>query len=294
MSYSPKTGLVYIPVNEASFPYAAADKRWTSKPLGFNNGLDGNLTTMPADAKIRASVLAGTTGELLAWDPIAQAARWSVAQLGPSNGGTLATAGNLVFQGTAAGTFDAYSADAGKILWSLPVQTGVIAAPISYSVNGEQYVAVLAGWGGVWDIASGVLAGKSGTTRNISRLLVFKLSGQAVLPPVPPLQTLPLDPPMLSGTPEQLAAGSANYARYCSVCHGDAAVAGGLNPDLRHSAMLNSAASWKLVVNDGALKANGMIGWNAVLSPAEIDSIRHFVIKRANEDKALAAGSELK
>jgi alcohol dehydrogenase (cytochrome c)/quinohemoprotein ethanol dehydrogenase len=169
----------------------------------------------------------------------------------------------------------------------VPAQTGVIAAPISYSVNGQQYVAVLAGWGGVWDVATGVLAGKSGTTRNISRLLVYKLGGNAGLPPVPPLQATPLDPPSFNGTAAQAANGAAGFARYCSVCHGDAAIAGGLNPDLRHSAMLSSAVSWKLIVSDGALKANGMVGWSTVLSAAEVDDIRQYVILRANEDKAL-------
>jgi alcohol dehydrogenase (cytochrome c)/quinohemoprotein ethanol dehydrogenase len=91
------------------------------------------------------------------------------------------------------------------------------------------------------------------------------------------------------GTPEQLTAGSSSFGRYCAVCHGDAAIAGGLNPDLRRSAMLSSAAAWKLIVNDGALKATGMVGWSAVMSPAEIDNIRQYVIKRANEDKALEA-----
>jgi alcohol dehydrogenase (cytochrome c)/quinohemoprotein ethanol dehydrogenase len=289
MSFSPKTGLVYIPVNEAVFPYATAGKDWTAKPVGFNTGLDSALTAMPADTKFRAGVLAGSTGALVAWDPLAQRARWTVSHRGPSNGGTLATAGDLVFQGTAAGRFNAYSADTGKALWSVPVQTGVIAAPISYSVRGEQYVAVLAGWGGVWDVATGVLAGKSGTTRNISRLLVYRLGGNTTLPPIPPLQATPLDPPAFAGTAEQAANGAAGYARYCMVCHGDAAIAGGLNPDLRHSAMLSSAASWKLIVSDGALQANGMIGWSAVMSPTEVDNIRHYVVKRAHEDKALEA-----
>lgn len=101
---------------------------------------------------------------------------------GPTNGGTLSTAGNLVFQGTAGGEFRAYAADTGKQLWSFPTQTGVVAGPITYSVAGAQYVAVLAGWGGGWDLIAGVLAGKSGSVRNISRLLVFKLDGAAELP----------------------------------------------------------------------------------------------------------------
>jgi quinohemoprotein ethanol dehydrogenase len=289
MSYSPKTGLVYIPANQAGFPFAAAGKDWKPMPIGFNTAQDSASVAMPADAKARGGALAATTGSLVAWDPVKQRPAWTVPQAGPSNGGILATAGNLVFQGTAAGTFVAYSADAGKQLWSTPTQTGVIAAPMTYSVNGEQYVAIMAGWGGVWDIATGVLAGKSGTTRNISRLLVFKLGGKATLPAAPPLSAMTLDPPPVTGTPAQIASGARHYGRYCGVCHGDAGVAGGLNPDLRHSGMINKASDFHAIVIEGALKTNGMVSFAAALSPADAEAIRHYLIKRANEDKALEA-----
>jgi quinohemoprotein ethanol dehydrogenase len=290
MSYSPKTGLVYIPANLAAFPYAA-QKDWKPSAIGFQTGMDGATVAMPADAKMRAGAMAATTGALIAWDPIAQKARWTVSQIGPWNGGTLATSGDLVFQGNAAGQFVAYSADAGKQLWSSPTQTGVIAAPMTYTVKGEQYVAILAGWGGVWDVATGVLAGKSGSTRNISRLLVFKLGGTAKLPPVPPLAKMPFDPPPVTGTPVQIAAGAGHYARYCSVCHGDAAVAGGLNPDLRHSGMINKASDFSQIVIKGALSGNGMVSFASALSEADSEAIRHYLIKRANEDKALEAAA---
>ena len=287
MSYSPKTGLVYIPANQAAQPYFAAAKGWTPGKVGFQTGLDIAQLGMPADPKVRAAAAAGTTGSLVAWDPVAGKARWTVQHPGPSNGGTLATAGNLVFQGTAGGEFRAYSADAGKQLWSFPTQTGVIAAPITYSVKGQQYVAVLAGWGGVFDIAPGILAGKSGSVRNISRLLVFKVGGKAVLPAAPADAKLPLDPPPFTGKPEQVADGVSHYQNSCSFCHGDAGIAGGLNPDLRHSAILGNAKQWQAVVHDGILKENGMVAWAANFSPAQIENIRQYVIKRANEDKAL-------
>jgi len=287
MSFSPKTGLVYIPANEAGFPYAAAPKGWQPKPEGFNTAMDGGLTAMPADPKARAAALAASTGSLIAWDPVKQKAAWRVMHVGPSNGGTLATAGNLVFQGTAAGDFNAYAADSGKQLWTIPVQTGVIAAPMTYSIDGEQYVAVLAGWGGVWDIATGVLADKSGSTRNISRLLVYKIGGVAKLPAPPPLKAMPLDPPPVTAPPAVAAAGGELFGRYCAVCHGDAAVAGGLNPDLRHSGMINTADNFKKVVLGGVFKGQGMVSFANDISPADAESIRAYIIKRANEDKAL-------
>ena len=206
---------------------------------------------------------------------------------GPTNGGTLATAGNLVFQGTAGGEFRAYTADTGKQLWSFPTQTGVVAGPATYSVGNTQYVAVLAGWGGVWDLSAGVLAGQSGPVRNVSRLLVFKLDGTAKLPALTPQSQAVLDPPPVTGTPAQFADGSLSYGNSCSVCHGDAAVAGGLIPDLRHSPALNSPQLWQQIVHDGILKERGMVAWSANMTPAQIENIRLYVIKRANEDKAL-------
>jgi len=289
MSFSPKTGLVYIPVNLAAFPYAAA-KDWKPSDIGFQTGQDGALVALPAIPAARAGAMAATTGALVAWEPVAQKPAWTVAQTGPWNGGTLATAGNLVFQGDATGQFSAYSADKGAKLWSFPAQTGVIAAPMSYSIGGEQYVAVLAGWGGVWDIATGLLAHKSGQARNISRLLVFKLGAKGQLPPAPPLNKLPLDPPPFTGTQEQAARGAGLYARYCSVCHGDSAVAGALNPDLRRSATLNDAAVIRSVVIDGALSqggGNGMVSFKSALKADDAEAIRQYLIKRANEDKAL-------
>lgn len=286
MAYSPMTGLVYIPANEAGFPYAA-EKNWKPSKIGFQTAIDGASVAMPADETIRAAALKATTGALVAWDPVKQKAAWRIEHIGPWNGGTLATAGNLVFQGNARGQFVAYAADTGKKLWESPTQTGVIAAPMTYSVKGEQYVALLAGWGGVWDVAPGVLAGKSGTTRNISRLLVYKLGAKKSLPAPPELVKLPLDPPPVTGTPQQIAAGAASYARYCSVCHGDAAVAGGLNPDLRHSGMINKTKDFNAIVLGGALAGNGMVSFASALSEGDAEAIRHYVIKRANEDRAL-------
>ncbi|MFM5930584.1 MAG: PQQ-dependent dehydrogenase, methanol/ethanol family [Novosphingobium sp.] len=290
MSFNPKTGLVYLPANQTFFPYAAA-KDFVPSDIGYQTGIDGVAAAMPADARARAGALAATTGALIAWNPQTQKMQWSVPQPGPWNGGTLATAGNLVFQGDAAGAFSAYSADRGAKLWTFPVQTGAIAAPMTYAIDGEQYVAILVGWGGMYDVAMGRLAHKSGAVRNISRLLVFKLGAKGSLPPVPPLGKMPLDPPAFTGTPEQVAQGAAHYARYCTVCHGDAAVAGGVNPDLRRSAALGNAGTMQRIVIDGALSppqgGRGMVSFKSALKPADVEAIRQYLIKRANEDLAL-------
>ncbi|MEZ5693689.1 MAG: PQQ-dependent dehydrogenase, methanol/ethanol family [Altererythrobacter sp.] len=286
MSFSPKTGLVYIPTNNVLQGYLA-DKEWEESDIGFQVGLDTASTSMPADAAVRQQMADLHTGALVAWDPVAQKEAWRVSQPGPWNGGTLSTAGGLVFQGNAGGEFVAFDAKSGKQLWSFPAQTGVIAAPMSFSVGGEQYIAVLAGWGGVWDLVGGVLADKGGPVRNVSRLLVFKIGGNAKLPDLPALNDMVFDPPKFTGTEEQVKQGAGLYARYCSVCHGDAAVGGGLVPDLRRSGVLPSDEALRAIVIDGQLKHNGMVSFASAIKPEGAEAIRHYLIKRANEDKAL-------
>jgi len=286
MSYSPQTGLVYLPANLAAFPYAAA-KGWQASAIGFQTGQDSAAIAMPAIPAAREGALAATTGALIAWDPVKQQAAWTVSYPSAWNGGTLATAGNLVFEGDAQGIFNAFSADKGARLWSYPVQTGVIAAPMTYAIGGVQYVAVLAGWGGVWDVATGILSRKGGAEHNISRLLVFRLGGGDHLPPAPPPADMVLDPPPVTGTAAQVAHGADVYGRYCGVCHGDAAIAGGVNPDLRHSGVLESAEAIRMVVLGGALKSEGMVSFAPTLNRADVEAVRQYLIHRANEDKAL-------
>ncbi|WP_369026714.1 PQQ-dependent dehydrogenase, methanol/ethanol family [Qipengyuania sp. RANM35] len=284
MSYSPKTGLVYIPTNNTPQFYAH-DPDWKPGETGFQLGIDVSGGAIPADKAVREATKAALNGALVAFDPVAGEVKWKVQQTSPTNGGTLATAGNLVFQGTSTGEFRAYAADTGKQLWSFETQTGVLAAPMTYSIDGEQYVAVLVGWGGVWDVSAGKLGG--GITPNISRLLVFKLGAKGTLPPLKPTPALVLDPPAATGTPEQVALGLKLYSNSCSVCHGVSAVAGSLNPDLRHSATIGNKQLWQQVVHDGILADNGMVAWKDQFSPDQIEAIRLYVLKRANEDKAL-------
>ncbi|SFF89773.1 alcohol dehydrogenase (cytochrome c)/quinohemoprotein ethanol dehydrogenase [Novosphingobium sp. CF614] len=286
MAWDAKQKLVFIPANLAAYPYFP-EKDWKPAAQGFNTGGNMAAGAMPAIKAARDAARAATTGALIAWDPVAQKERWRVSYPGPWNGGLLATAGNLLFQGTASGMFNAYSTHDGRQLWSFPAQTGVMAAPVTFSIGKEQYVAVMAGWGGIWSLATGVLAQKSGPVRNISRLLVFKLGGEAKLPDPPPFNAVPLDPPSLTAKPEVVERGSYLYGRYCGVCHGDAAVGGGVLPDLRRSAVLADGGAWQMIVHDGMLKENGMVAWSKVMSAGEIETIRHYVIKRANEDKAL-------
>jgi quinohemoprotein ethanol dehydrogenase len=287
-SYSPKTGYLYIPTNLAAYPYMAA-KDWKAGSFGWSIGLDGYAVAMPADLKAQDDAKVATTGQLVAWDVVNKKPAWKVDLLGPSNGGVLSTAGNLVFQGTAGGEFVAYTADKGEKLWSFPAQSGIIAAPMTYAIDGEQYVAILVGWGGVWDVATGVLANKGGAGRNISRLMVFKLGASGQLPAPPPMNQMVLDPPPFNGTLAQATKGGQLYGRYCAMCHGDAAISGSLNPDLRHSGTIGSAEALKAIVIGGQLHEMGMVSFKAALKAPDAEAIRMYLIKRANEDKALAS-----
>jgi mono/diheme cytochrome c family protein len=289
MAFDPQEGLVYIPATIAAFPYHP-DVDFKTYDMGFNTGVDFHAGAMPPDNAVRQAIVSATSGALIAWDPVKQEERWRVDYPGPWNGGLLATAGGLVFQGSAGGAFAAFDSSTGDELWSIPAHTGVMAAPMSFEHLGEQYVAVLAGWGGSWALSPpGVLSTMSGPVRNYSRLLVFKLGGTVELPDDPGFEERPLDPPVLEASAEVVDLGARRYARFCSVCHGDAAIGGTVITDLRYSGALESPDVWMSIVRDGVMESAGMVSWASVLPEEEIDAIRHYVIARANQDKALAA-----
>ena len=292
MAYSPDENLVYIPAFEAAMLYAPEADWKPDRARGFNVGFDLGAGDLPPDLGIRREVQGTITGKLMAWDPVNQEAKWTVEFPGPWNGGVLATGGGLVFQGNSSSTFSAYDASTGDKLWSFPAQTGIVAPPITYTVGGEQYVAVLAGWGGAYAItADGGLIADQGPdkrpVRNISRLLVFKLGAKGALPPMPELADIPLDPPPSRASAQDIAAGGEHYGRYCAVCHAPGAVGSTVLPDLRRSGTLSNPQAWLAVVHEGILKDNGMASFAASLSKEEMQQIRQFVIFRANQDKAM-------
>ncbi|QZH76556.1 MAG: PQQ-dependent dehydrogenase, methanol/ethanol family [Erythrobacter sp.] len=288
MAFHPGEGLVYIPVIDAAFPYFPESNWEPDRARGFNVGIDQSGGAMPPIVEVREQLAGSVKGALVAWDPATNSQRWRVEFPGPWNGGLLATGGGLVFQGLASGNMAAFDAADGTELWRYPVQTGVVAPPITYELDGEQYVAVMAGWGGIWALApGGILNETSGPVPNISRLLVFRLGGTAQLPPAPPLIRRPIDPPALTVSAEEAAAGSYNFARYCSGCHGDAAIGSTVLPDLRRSATLGSEQVWQQIVHDGVLQSRGMVGFQPSLTREEIEGLRQYVIHRAQQDRAL-------
>jgi quinohemoprotein ethanol dehydrogenase len=291
MSYSPVTGLVYIPAQQLPFPYLI-DRHFEPQRLATNMGIDQAATNLPPDdPKALAAALAGEKGYLSAWNPVTQREVWRAPLAGPWNGGILSTAGNLVFQGNAAGNFVAYRAADGRKLWSFPAQTGIIAAPMTFAVHGKQYVTVLAGWGGIFPLATGALAFKSGHVVNRSRVLTFAIGGTDRLPPVVAQKVAHPPAPAVKVDTALAAEGSDYYARRCSSCHGAAAVSGGLVPDLRYSVALRSKSYWDAVVDRGVLQAKGMVAFGSVLSARQQAAIREYLIERAQQGAAEPLGA---
>ena len=281
MAYSAQTGLLYIPAQEFPFSYQS-DDRFKRMPLGFNMGI-ADPSRIEDPAPTINQLRAAAKGYIVAWDPVAQKEVWRVPHQTMTNGGMLATAGNLVFQGNGEGELVAYRADNGAKLWSFAAQSAILAPPVTYAVKGRQYVTVVVGWGGSTGMSGGPIGwGVDGVRRNRSRVMTFALDGRATLPKMDAAPAVAGNPPSQYAGPAVIAVGAAAYGRTCAVCHGPGALSGGVVPDLRHSGALGSKEAWMAIVADGALAANGMVGFRENFSLDQIDAIRAYVIDRAH------------
>jgi len=293
MAFNPGTGLVYIPAQEIPFPYmqpGGANANFRYQPGVWNIGVDVLIAGLPDDEAALKAIRSSLKGRLIAWDPVTQTEKWSVPHGGPWNGGVLTTAGGLVFQGSATGEFAAYDAATGGKLWSFDTQTGVVAPSMTYEIDGEQYVALMAGWGGGFALTAG--AGVDPRSEGPRRLLVFKLGGKKTLPPRPVSTREFPDLPAVTGTPQQIAAGNMTFANYCSVCHGASAVSEFSIPDLRFSPVTTDAAVWKGVVIDGDRVDNGMVSFAKYMTPAQAEEVRQYVLSLATAQKARMAAAK--
>jgi quinohemoprotein ethanol dehydrogenase len=270
MAYSPATGLVYIPAQQLPLIYLGDDSDARFGPLQENLGTKFAFDDQPHPPPV--------TGWLIAWNPVTQREVWRVTHPVPWNGGVLATAGGLVFQGDAEGTLTAYSAASGRKLWSFQGQTGIVAAPMAYEIGRTEYIAVLTGWGGGVVMMGGARLGRIGP----NRLLIFSLGGTASLPPVSGAAPPKPSPPSAAQSPGEIAAGSREYATYCSRCHGVNVVSGGVAPDLRYSTFLGNDI-WYQIVLQGALAGKGMASFGRVLDRQRASAIRAYVISEAQK-----------
>ncbi|MFO0690463.1 MAG: PQQ-dependent dehydrogenase, methanol/ethanol family [Myxococcota bacterium] len=283
MSYSPKAGLVFLPAMDLPF-YYAYDPAFRARKNSDNTGLD-----IP---KVASGPARTPVGALIAWDPVKRKEIWRVQHPGHWNGGTLSTAGGLVFQGIADGRFRAYDERDGKILFEAKSQTGIMAAPVSYAIDGTQYVAVATGFGG------GALGSGPNATaaimqwHNEGRVLAFKLGGTAPMPTNRERDRTIAKPPERAATPEQLARGTTLYNENCATCHGFAAASSYVVPDLRETSAERHAIFEEIVLG-GALVPGGMPSFAGMLTKEEVGLIQAYVLSRAREAyEAQSAGAK--
>ena len=279
MAYNPASQLVFMPTQD--IPYVHADDaNYEFVPGGGGTGTDFEFAAAPEDPAAAAEVAKMISGQLVAWDPVEQKEVWRYQHAGPWNGGVLATAGGLVFQGSLIGEFAAYDAATGSRLWQFSGQTGIAAAPVSYAVNDQQHVAVAAGWGTFFAMAGGEMTASLGM-KNISRILAFRIGGTASLPAYEPVERPPMPKPVEVATSAELVAEGKNvYYERCWHCHGDGAVSGGVIPDLRY-ATAETHAAWPAIVLGGSLAEKGMPGFAGMLAAEDVQAVQAYVLDRA-------------
>lgn len=292
MSFSPETGLVYIPVMQVGAMYNH-EKDFEIRPGQWNLGYDMMTSKLPRDASVRKDMTESLKGWLSAWDPVLQKEAWRVEHAGPWNGGTLATAGGLVFQGASDQHFSAYDAKTGEELWQFFAGTNILAGPITYAVDGEQFVSVLAGNGGAVPLSLPSFEGAKRWPNG--RILTFRIGGEAGPLPQTAGTVAPVDPPTGKQDPETVERGRVLYGVNCATCHGLGTFSTGVLPDLRRSAALGNVDAWTAIVMMGALEDRGMVGHEAVLSSEDSAAIRSYVISEAQalaEDIGAADGAD--
>jgi PQQ-dependent dehydrogenase (methanol/ethanol family) len=280
MSYSPLTGLVYIPAQENVFSYsrsATYEHKEMSWNLSFNP--DAELAEGVADFV--------STGYLLAWDPVSNSEVWRIPHEKDWNGGILATAGNLLVQGAADGRFVIYRADNGDVLWEMPIHTGAVAGAISYAVDGEQYIAVAAGWAGAIPILGG--GGSTATHNAPMRILAFKLGGTATLPSQKGMGDVTL--PEVIADDETIAEGASLYDGICRTCHGFNVVSGGMIPDLRFMSAETHVAFDNIVLG-GTRAEQGMASFADLLNKEQTDAIYAYIVTEASRLRSSALESQ--
>jgi len=281
MSFNPQLNLVYIPALDTASRYEH-DTKFEFRDRSWNTGITRTPATPNKDT-VAASAKSTGGAALIAWDPINQREAWRVKYERAGNGGTLSTASNLLFQGSVDGYLNAYAGDTGERLWSYDTQNAVMGGPATFELDGEQYVATLAGIGGV--AMGGGLGGGSAKRSEFGRVVVFKLGGTAALPAIGTKVVIKAPDLTNANAAGDAALGEKHYDNICSVCHGARARSATSVPDLRFSTAIADRAAFKAIVLDGTLAAKGMVGFSAMLKPEDAEAIRAYLV---NQSKASA------
>lgn len=267
MAYNSKTGLVYIPAREDGSTFGQpVDWEFIKDGRTFNTGRGFN----PENEYRRDSMAARDFGKLIAWNPVQQKEVWSVWQKSSWNAGVLTT-DDLVFQGNAEGEFSAFDASTGDKLWSVNLKTGIIAPPITFQIDGKQYVSILAGWGGFFGLFY-----KFTEQINPGTLYTFALGGNKSLPEFPKVPEKAIIDLDFSASEEEVAQGGKLFSQYCRRCHGG----GGIIPDLTYSTpeIFNA---FQQIVGDGILVGLGMPKFGDRFSEEDIQNIKHYILSVA-------------
>ena len=270
MSFNPQTGLVYLPAHNIPLTLME-DKSWRygqEVVPGQPQANTGWNTAFFINAEPPKSA---PFGRLIAWDPVQQKEVWRYDHVAPWNGGTLTTAGNLVFQGSADGRFIAYNAKTGTKLWETPTGTGVVAAPSTYVVDGKQYVSVAVGWGGVFGLSQ-----RATDREGPGTVYTFAVGGKAKLPEFAKYQSANL----LAGVkydPADVKDGTMLYVSNCAFCHGVPGVDRGGN--IRNLGYVDPSLITDLskVVFNGPFKNQGMPDFTGKLTEADVRKITAFI-----------------
>ncbi len=275
MAYNPLTRLVYIPMHFNSRVYGH-DPNWKYNEKGWNMAAveNPNLPTRKDETAPKNL----NQGELIAWDPITQKRIWKVDHTATFwNGGVMTSAGGLVFQGTAEGKFIAYDANNGDKLWESNVGSGVIASPITYVIDGTQYVSIAVGWGGARGIKT------TFTKENYpGRIFTFALNAKQPYPEfyaTKPKELIKLD---FSATKDQISNGQMLYNKHCTVCHGWMGANGGVIPNLAYSGE-GTYTIFNDIVLKGLLLKNGMPNFSDRLNQKEVTDIKNYILHSAGE-----------
>ncbi len=298
MSVDEEAGVVYIPAQDNPLIYGMSEE-WQNtglykrNPGRWNTGIEfGRIAQLFVD---NVESQPTPKGYLKAFDPLTGEDKWVVEIPHYWNGGVLATAGGLVFQGDALGMFSAYDKDNGEALWQFNTYTSMLAPPVTYEIDGVQYVAILTGSGG-GDLFAGEAMDPVALTAtskhgNYGRMLVFKLGGTEQLPqPTTRDRSIP-EQTLAEISDEEVARGERRYNEYCAVCHGLVVRSGGSIADLRQMAP-GTHEAFNQIVLEGLLSANGMAAFDDVLAVEDVEAIHHYVRARAHEDQQVAAGAK--
>lgn len=288
MSYNPKTGLVYIPALHEGFVYSDHTidiEKWQSIDFRGGTGVRLYPPENPPENYPPIKPPKEYPASLIAWDPIKQEEAWSIPQDKFWNGGTLTTAGNLVFQGRSDGMLLAYNAENGDIVWEYDAGLGISAPPITYKIDGKQYISVLVGWGGVYAGVGGKDAYDMGWSYGVHtrRLITFSLEGKVNIPTQPkPFFPKPLSFPSFIVDEDRATKGARLYYGYsCSGCHGGSGISGGMAPDLRASPICTDSVAFKSIVKHGIKLDEGMPNYEK-LTDEDLLNLRHYIRNLAN------------